>query len=42
MGVGGTVLKTVKWVGIVLVLLVVGVGGYVAAMWDRIYDAPYP
>ena len=42
MGVGGTIVKTLKWVGIVLVLLVVGVGGYVAATWDRTYDAPYP
>jgi mono/diheme cytochrome c family protein len=36
------VLKLLKWVGIVLIVLVVGLFTFVQLSWDKTFDAPYP
>ena len=36
------VLKVLKWLGIALVTVVVGLSLYVWRTWDRVWDAPLP
>lgn len=37
-----SVVKILKWTGIVLVLLIVGLFAFVQLTWDKKHDAPYP
>jgi len=37
-----SVLKSLKWIGIVLVLLVIGLFSFIQFTWDKKYDVPYP
>src|SRR4051812_49353763 len=38
----GRILRTLKWVAIVIVLAAAGLGVYVAMYWDRTWDVPEP
>jgi mono/diheme cytochrome c family protein len=35
-------LKILKWTGIVLLLLIIGLFAFIQLTWDKKYDAPYP